>query len=457
MKSSDQVKHIESNYNVSSITYKNLSLWLEIRYRLFSKMFHGEETGLKINSQTYLNVIKSAFYGFFNWFKKYDAWFLSNSSNRLEINGRYYDRFFDYPASKYNKSLFIELTTDKHFPKKSVSSQYIVSRSPLILAEKFISFFINVKKLDLNILESIKQDYQIDFDATYSIKKMVAQYRVMSFLLKFSKPKVIFIAPSYTAFGYMKAFNERKINVVEVQHGVIIKEHFGYNIGPGFDRNYFPDYLLTFGGQESQVFDTENNFIANNKVVPVGSFYLEHINSEFQPSKIIDDLTSNFKFSFTVSLQDVESGEKLVPFIINTAKKNQNIIFILQPRRKPKKYYTSTYNLPNNVVVSEKLNIYELILNTDGHISVYSTCALEAPALGKQNILVNIDGKSKEIFGNTLVEKTTTQYVNTEIELQDCLVNFEALSPKVIQKAHKDVLKSNYKVNMDSFLNRINE
>jgi hypothetical protein len=455
MKNIDLVKHIETNYDVQSIKYKNLSLWLELRNRFFIKLFLGQESLLKISKQTYLNVLRSSFYGFFNWFKKYDAWFLSTNINRVLVDGKYFDRLFDYPASKIDKSLFIELSTTTHYQRKKVTSKNIVSRSPLILLEKLISFFIKVSKAELAVFEKICSDYDVKINTSYVVKKMVSQYRVMKFLLFFKSPEVVFISPSYMTYGYVKALKEKKIKVVEVQHGVILKEHQGYNINSEFDSDYFVDYLLVFGNNEKNVFGGDNLGINKENVIPVGSYYLDHIKQMFTPNSEIENLRIGFTKTFCVSLQELEVGEKLIPLIIESAKGNTNCLFLLKPRKLPLSYYKNKYTYPKNVIFIDSVNVYQLILQSDFHITIYSTCALEAPSLGKRNILFNIDNKSKEYLGESLTNDTTSLYVNTLEEFNALVRSIEKSSSKDILQAHKDVLFANYTTNMDSFIQNV--
>lgn len=455
MKQTDLVKHIEKKYRVEDIKYKNLSLWLAIRFRYFSALINGSETGLKLSKTLYKTVIKSVFYGFFNWFRKYDTWFFSAKINRLEIDGKYYDRFFDYPASKVGKPLFIELAIDQHFPRGKVASKYIVSRAPLILLEKLVAIFVNVKKIDLSVISELNEDFGTEYNPNYAIKKMISQYKVMSFLLLFKRPKVVFIAPSYTMFGYVKAFKNKKIKVVEVQHGVITKTHFGYNVYAHFDPTFFPDQILTFGEKEKSVFSGENVFTQSNQVIAIGSFYLSYIQQHFELSSAYKAIRSKYKICFAVSLQDVPAGEKLISFLIEAAAQNPNMAFILKPRRQSKIDIENSYDFPSNIMVIDDINVYELILSTHGHITVYSTCAIEAPALGKQNILINIDNKSKEIFGELLKNVKTTIFVNTQSEFQNCINQFKELPSSEIKAAHKNIITTNYKLNVDAFLAKI--
>ena len=157
----------------------------------------------------------------------------------------------------------------------------------------------------------------------------------------------MFIAPAYTATGYVRALKEKGITVVEIQHGVINKEHFGYNVYLPFNRNYFPDYLLSFGEQERRVFHAPNQSVESDKVIPTGSFYIDYIERHYQPK--MSRQTGQMVFS--VSLQDCDIGKKVIPFLMTVANANPSCVFLLKPRRTTIEAYNSKYELPENMVI----------------------------------------------------------------------------------------------------------
>ncbi|MFK8038841.1 MAG: hypothetical protein AB8B74_11160 [Crocinitomicaceae bacterium] len=447
MKINSIIEEIESNYDTKSVDRNGLNFWLEFRNRFFYSLSIGKESNLIINSSVYLNVIRSIFYGFFNWFKGYDCWVLSSSLNRVELHNGYYDKLFDYPALKFKKTLFIELATNGHYKRSKVISKHIVSRAPLIMFEKLISLFISVKKIDVSLLDLIQQEYKTVIDPSYSIKKMVSQYKAMKLLLRLKKlPKTVFIAPLYMSFGYVKALKERGVVVVEAQHGVINKEHFGYNYHTEFDSNYFPDYLLSFGEREKEVFTEHNKYIDSNKVFPVGSFYIDYVNDKYK----LDIDHSKYRLSLSVSMQDCGIGSKVLPFLISVSELNRDCLFLLKPRRTSISEYKSKYKIPSNIVFVEDLDVYQTILSSDFHITAYSSCALEAPALGVQNILLNIENKAKEYYFGILDENTTS-FVDTEEEFNNLISNLTSEIKPEVKGFHTQIIKTDYKKNIDEF------
>jgi hypothetical protein len=449
----DTINEVESSYNVEMINYKGFPIWLELRNRFYAKLFYGEESALKITSSTYISILLSLFYGFFNWFRKYETWFIGGTINRIEIDGKYYDRLFDYPASLLKgKSLFIELSRSKYYKRKKVFSKYIVSKYPLLLLEKIYGIFISVNKVNLECLTELEKQYDVKINSSYVVKKIISQYQVMSLLLKFKKPKRVFIAPSYTSYGYVYALKEAGVCVVEIQHGVILEEHYGYSVKSKFDRKFFVDYLLTLGNSEINVFKNGNG-ISQNSVVPIGSYYLNFLKANFVADSGIKKLVSEFEKSFLVSLQELDFGEKIIPFMIESALSNPNYLFIFKPRRSGVSYYDK-FNLPKNIKVITHLNVYQLILQTDFHITLYSTTALEAPALGRQNILINIENKSKDIFGQVLFNDIATKYVDSVDEFNVLVKDIEVHAPKDVMAAHGGVIKAGFEENINDFVNK---
>ncbi len=452
MKIESIIKEIETTKDVKNIKSHGVHVWLDIRSRFFYKLSIGKETNLVINSGLYWMILKSFFYGFKNWFLKFDYWFFGTNLNRIKINDKYYDRLFDYPAQKLGKSLLIEYPSKKHAKQKEVETKHIISKAPLIVAEKILERFLSKRAEGINVFNEIKAQYNLKIDPSYSIGKMVAQYKMMRFLLRFKKPKTVFISPAYTNMGYLKAFKEQGIKVIEVQHGVINKEHFGYNFYANYPRTYFPDALLTFGSFEKKVFDEENVFINPENVFPVGSFYIDHLGRNFVENEEVENWKQNFKRTCAVALQDCDIGMKLIPFLIEVAEKNSNVLFLVKRRRTELTYYLDNFIFPENIKFMNEIDVYQIILHADFHLTAYSTTALEAPALGKSNLLINIDNKAIEYYQKTLVDNQVTHYLETVEQVSEQLKVPEVLPDEIIKEKHAEVIQNDYKARMDEFL-----
>ena len=105
------------------------------------------------------------------------------------------------------------------------------------------------------------------------------------------------------------------------------------------------------------------------------------------------------------------------------------------------------------MVFIKNSNVYELIKQSDVHVTVYSTCAIEALALGKPNVLVDIDGQTTRYLGKSLKDNPFTKIVNEEEEFYDNIISFENLDELTIKKTITSEIKPNYKENIKLALN----
>jgi hypothetical protein len=389
-------------------------------------------------------------YGWWNLFRKYNAWVFTNSSERTLIDGKYYDKLFDYIGNNSkNKILIVELRLFNKFPKKQVSSKYVISKSLFILVEEFYARFLigKIKIENENLISEIEKKLECSVSVKEITRKYLAQYRMMQFWLNIlPKPKVVYLTVSYSNFGYIRAFKEKGIKVIEMQHGLIGQGHYAYYYKKNFDANQFPDEIGVFGEREVDYFKKDTVFPVK-KATPIGRYILD-----FYKEKSIENTMIN---SICVSLQDGDFGEKLIEFLIeanNILKKPYK--FIIQPRRTSEIHYRNLFELPENFVFSTQ-SIYQTIAETDIHITIFSTTAIEALSIGKPNILVNIEGKSKEFLGEMLYENEFTNFVDSKEEFCAVLDNLKTTSKDTIALSNNLNVKSDYKKNINSLIDRI--
>ena len=226
------------------------------------------------------------------------------------------------------------------------------------------------------------------------------------------------------------------------------------NLQEQFDSQYFPDILLSFGN-EIPAFNGENTWANHTRIYPVGSFYIDHMLKSFSPSKKIQSRLSQYKHSVGFSMQDCEIGWKSFEWICEVAEEMTDHVFVMKTRRTPSSEYIKSRTIPENVYFEDEENVYNIILNCDIHASAYSSCALEAPAMGKRNILININDKAKSYFGDILNEIDTT-YVKSKDGLIQALSNLDLGTPEEIQSRNSKVIIPNYSQNIDNFMKENN-
>lgn len=268
MTTKEKVEQIEKNFAVETLKVKrkgkSFEIYPWIKGRLFHKMITGSEAMYTRTLSLYWKQITSIFYGFHNIFRRYDVWIFSSSVERRPIEGKQEDKLFDFIGNKVKgKALLIELRLFKYFQRSSVASRYPMSKSFFLLFETIYSklFLRNVSIENQEVLAEITQNVEGGIDVNWIVRKYLAQYALMNFWLKIlPKPKLVCLSVGYTSFGYIRAFKEAGIEVVEFQHGIISKNHHAYFYTKSFDSIQFPDVLLITGEKEVSVFDNENQF-----------------------------------------------------------------------------------------------------------------------------------------------------------------------------------------------------
>jgi hypothetical protein len=181
--------------------------------------------------------------------------------------------------------------------------------------------------------------------------------------------------------------------------------------------------------------------------------YIDYINNEYKPSEKTIKLFKSFKKKYkkTVAISSQWPLEnKLIDFLKKSASLNKNILYIFVPRDVNKDY--SNANFPENIIVLKHLNVYQIIREADLHSTLWSTCALEAPALGVPNILINIDGFAKKYYLNILTNRDVTRFVDTPEEFVDTISNWHTKTRKEIMRLHRNFYKENYTKNLDRAL-----
>lgn len=451
MTTREKVKNLEEKYDVENLSVsafgKEFQIYPWLKGRLFHKMIIGVETKQERNFELYWKQIASIFYGLLNIFGKYKIWIFSTSMERREIDGKYTDKLFDFIGNETgHKSLLIETRLVNYYPRNKVASKYVLSRSFFLLFEEIYGriFLRNVRVNHPDLLHAINQQVEGGIAHQELIRKYLAQYKLMKFWLKIlPNPEIVFMSVAYTHFGAIRAFKERGIEVVEMQHGVITDNHHAYNYFKKFDSDQFPDKILTIGKREVDVFSGDNLFPVK-EVIPVGSYIIDETVSEPITNK-------RGKFSVLFTLQDGVMASKFLPFIIELHQQIEDVEFIIQPRHISKEEYIQTFPELRKIRFSNK-SFYQAVREVNIHSTVYSTTAIEALSLGIPNILVDIDGKSSEQLNGALGKNKFTIFVKTKDQFLEAMKILKETDPKKVIESNEHNIVKGFKRNIQSFL-----
>jgi hypothetical protein len=456
MQAKHKLKEIES-LPVKSIVVKSFGRTFEVypwlKPRLFHKLVIGKETLQDKNYSTALQQLRTLRFDVFNLFRRYDAWAFSSSIERVLLEDKYTDKLFDYIGSYTGvKLLMIELELFSKIKQRKKSSNYAMSKAWLIFCEEVYArlFLRRVKVENAELLRTIEGKLELSIRHEEVIKKYLAQYRVMAMLLRIlPKPKIVFLSVSYTNFGYVRAFKEAGIKVVEFQHGLIGDEHYAYRYYYEPDAIQFPDEVLVFGKKDKAYFEALTR-IPIKAVTVIGRYLTDYYMRKA-------DLNALPVKQIVVSLQDSEWSLALLRFVLECNERTSGQIrWVIQTRRTPKEFYTAKFKLPANIVFSE-VSVYEAIATSDAHLTIYSTTAIESLAIGKPTFLFNYQNAANTYLGYFLKDKANVYFCNDSKDFTDAWSSMKLVSIDEVAASNEDNICSGFERNMNEYISKCHE
>ena len=463
------IKEVESTYNVSSITVNGIQVWPFLRasyyfaygnkYKFNGKSNSGKE---KLSLWSKIKRIRNVSYGWNNLLKKYDYFVFSDTlEKRLVNNNKYIDKIAEsliFELGKDNVLLIENPVNGFHFRQSEIATKNIISLD-LFHALCYQPFSIrNINIENEWILKDINKKYNLNINYYKIIARFLCCKRLFNYFFKIYKPKAIFVNCYYylTHQAAIYAAKKMKILTVELQHGIINNKHPAYNVFVPLDKLFFPDYLFAFGNYVKEILGKDNYFIQKEYIIPIGYMYIDYINNKYKPTRKTINLFKNFKKKYkkivVVSSQQVLE-DKLIDFLKKSASLNNDILYIFVPRNMNKDY--SSVNFPANITILKHLDVYQIMKESDFHATMWSTCALEAPALGVPNILININGFAKEYYSNLLTNRDVTKFVDTPKEFVDTILKWQVKPKEEIKKLHKNFYQQNHKDSLKKALQTI--
>lgn len=237
-----------------------------------------------------------------------------------------------------------------------------------------------------------------------SYRKNIIQLKAADLLLEKINPMVIIETASYDA-GVMAlnfAAKKRKIPVIEIQHGCVTRDHPAYNYflpQDYLEKPPLPDKILVHGEVAKREILGLGNAFGPADIVITGfsrlNSFLDKIKGK--RSDIRKELREKFNVNdtdFFVLITD-QLGEHIARFIESSLPLlPKKFILMIKPHPlamdKAKLTYKNILSgQPRIRIITDKnTDLYELLLASDVHATVYSTAFLEAMALSVPNIII---------------------------------------------------------------------
>jgi len=462
MNAFDFIKKIELSHNVSKIKANGIETWPYLRIAYYfayrNKYVFKIERENELKRKKAIRILKNIFYGISNIFKKNEFLIFTNLAGRRLMNGKCVNRLSFSLESELGTENVLNIENPAqniHININSILSDKVVSSFFFRLLSYLPFFRKKVYIENETILKDINKQYKLNVNYNEIVTNFFQYTLLLKYIFRLYKPKGVFITQYYSLLHQAAIYscNVLGIKTIELQHGVINNQHIAYNVYYKTNKLLFPKYLFVFGKQVKSVFDERNYFIDKHNVMPIGYMYIDYIKNNYLPSmnvtKIFDNLRMKYKYLIAVSSQ-ITIEKELIIFLKRLAALNKDILYIYVPRDINSDY--SEYNFTKNIMIMKNLNIYQIIIESNFHATVYSTCALEAPALGIPNILININNLATKYYKEILTNPDTTTFVNNEVQFLKTLLSWKLKSKEEIIDGHNDFYEKNHMVSLKKAL-----
>lgn len=183
-----------------------------------------------------------------------------------------------------------------------------------------------------------------------------------------------------------------KINVIEMQHGLISAQHVGYNTIANADNRLLPNQVWVYG-KNDRLLLSEGNLVTKEKIKVIGQFYIDYLKRKPLKS-IFQDAHQKQFFCFTAQDVEIENTIEYLNFIQESFP--EALIVFLHRKNSIDEMYKRGLN--PNIKAKEDIDTYIYLKNCDIHFTIYSTCALESIALGTPSILFDFNGLASNQF-----------------------------------------------------------
>lgn len=283
--------------------------------------------------------------------------------------------------------------------------QYITSKNI------FLSFYLTVKKV---FGHQLARKYELYLQTSNSnLFQDIFNLLTAEYIIDKVKPKSIFLTCEYCGIQKQLTYvsNSKNVTTFALQHGIISPTHYGYIFNEGDKRKVILANITFIFGQYFYDLLTKKSIYTPNQVVVTGQprydvlYYANEIynRDNFLKNYKID--SSNKIILWTTQCHGISNEENLKNFkaVFDTMQNIKNVTLIIKQHPGEGKRYTkmledclNDYTL-NAVVMPKNSDTYEQLFICDLLITKTSTTAMEAVALNKPVIILNLSGDSDPV------------------------------------------------------------
>jgi len=439
----DLINNLEKQYPVCDWSIDGIHIWPLYRHMLSQKLhnleFKQKDKSLKKSS---FILIKNAVFNYLKATisdrnhnqktnKPVDSVFFTNSKVRVRIKDSWYDRICDpiidkleknnknsfvfemvhddnYKYPRYRKSCYIQFIMYPYFMKAGVKYLYqkkFKSSTECSSLNKFNNMICQLESMELGLKIPDFNDIIYELNIILSIKSFFLRK------LKKLKPSIAFILCYYARrqYAFTLACKELNITTVDIQHGVQGELHRAYGrwlAVPDSGYELLPEVFLNWDEKDAESINKWSKNNSHHKALVGGNPWVDmwkDENFEFNNffDKKIDLIKSKIKQDthILVTLQQETLADP--EWLIDLIKKSPENCFwwirlhqsMLSDMDKMKKILQETGQDNYELNTATDFPLFSLLRNVDVHVTMYSTCIIEAKNFGIPSVITHPNGK----------------------------------------------------------------
>ena len=238
---------------------------------------------------------------------------------------------------------------------------------------------------------------------------------------------MFFLSSYYSGifFGAIKAAKHNKIKIYDYQHGIQGDYHFAYSNWLNFPKNgavFMPDFLV-YNLDDKLALDKQFNKSNLLKAFVVGNLWNKFWSLKSKNQLIINNSGEKKNILFCLSPLEPFFSDFLLTFM----KKSKDFFcFVrLHPRYMNQKKEVVAILIENEITnyeidKSSAFNLQDLIVNSDVHITNFSSTCLDAFDLGLKTIIIDEQGR---MLYEKQIKRGDFFYCTNELELKKLIDN----------------------------------
>lgn len=331
--------------------------------------------------------------------KKQSDILVFESSRKLIFSNEYIDPYTKFTVdellsagqsiTKYQSSYTYDKLSKPDKSTRHLEALYLLSE----IQSRFQGFKLCVEdKRKVNeIEEKIKSDLGLVFSFAglieREVKLFIAQKKLFNTLLKKKRPKQIFIVNFCDKAALIAAAKENKIEVIDIQHGLISSEDIIYHYPNTVKRSlkYFPDKFYVWSEAWKHASDIP---LESSDIVVYGNKYLENKVLNYSHVKKQSDLVLIVSQPGLTKLVLQETVKKIDAF------KGKQVVFKFHPSE-----YVIGDRFEEYKILKEKhavnfiardVDLYEIFAKASEVVGVSSTALIEALSFNCKVKLYNL-------------------------------------------------------------------